>query len=466
MPAVQKPHCSAWWRLKAACRSPIRPPSLGQPFDGLTRPSTCTASVRQARCATPSICTVQAPHTPCSQPTWVPVAPSSWRRKSLTAAGAACAGAAALAVEREAARMFGAVRVEHVMHGAPGGEGQGHGAAAQFANQLAAQRGAGLGLVAGRSAQAKSFSASASASPCSSGKFARHGQVGHATDGDAQATASATAATAQTAKSPWRTANSSKPWPWPGRGERKAHGFDQFVGAARRLQHAGEEVLGRCTGARRARCAAAPRPAAPAGTAAARPRGRRARCCRPPCRGCGSGSARCAGRPAASRGSSCASVGRHSSAGLRGGSADVQCAGVHAHLGQRAAARDVEQPLRRGQPHVQHRHQDCPPARMRASSPSCASTRGFVGAVQRAGSRRRPASCAHPQPGAAGAAERRGRGSPKRARPRRAGRGLPPERLEQLRQDDARGPFEHAAAHRRHLAADLGLVVVVQARAG
>ena len=30
----------------------------------------------------PSICTVQQPQTPCSQPTWVPVAPSEWRRKS------------------------------------------------------------------------------------------------------------------------------------------------------------------------------------------------------------------------------------------------------------------------------------------------------------------------------------------------------------------------------------------------
>ena len=48
----------------------------------IAAPSTCTASMRQDRAGTPSICTVQAPHTPCSQPTCVPVAPSTWRRKS------------------------------------------------------------------------------------------------------------------------------------------------------------------------------------------------------------------------------------------------------------------------------------------------------------------------------------------------------------------------------------------------
>ena len=32
MPAVQKPHCSAWWRLKAACSSPSVPSSRRQAF--------------------------------------------------------------------------------------------------------------------------------------------------------------------------------------------------------------------------------------------------------------------------------------------------------------------------------------------------------------------------------------------------------------------------------------------------
>ena len=48
----------------------------------IVAPSACTASVRHERTATPSSRTVQAPQTPCSQPTWVPVSPSSWRRKS------------------------------------------------------------------------------------------------------------------------------------------------------------------------------------------------------------------------------------------------------------------------------------------------------------------------------------------------------------------------------------------------
>ena len=38
-------------------------------------PEACTAKVRQERPALPSISTVQAPQTPCSQPTWVPVRP-------------------------------------------------------------------------------------------------------------------------------------------------------------------------------------------------------------------------------------------------------------------------------------------------------------------------------------------------------------------------------------------------------
>src|SRR5262245_10604165 len=46
------------------------------------RPFTCTANIRQARTDRPSTSTVQAPQTPCSQPTCVPVKPNSCRRKS------------------------------------------------------------------------------------------------------------------------------------------------------------------------------------------------------------------------------------------------------------------------------------------------------------------------------------------------------------------------------------------------
>ena len=45
-------------------------------------PSACTASMRHDSAGRPSTSTVQAPQTPCSQPTCVPVRPSSWRRKS------------------------------------------------------------------------------------------------------------------------------------------------------------------------------------------------------------------------------------------------------------------------------------------------------------------------------------------------------------------------------------------------
>ena len=45
-------------------------------------PSACTARIRHERTGSPSSWTVQAPQTPCSHPTWVPVRPASWRMKS------------------------------------------------------------------------------------------------------------------------------------------------------------------------------------------------------------------------------------------------------------------------------------------------------------------------------------------------------------------------------------------------
>src|SRR6202045_2582546 len=47
-------------------------------------PSACAASIRQERTATPSKIPVQAPHSPCSQPTCVPASRRSCRRKSLS----------------------------------------------------------------------------------------------------------------------------------------------------------------------------------------------------------------------------------------------------------------------------------------------------------------------------------------------------------------------------------------------
>ena len=42
------------------------------------QPSAWAASIRQPRTGAPSTRTVQAPHTPCSQPTCEPVSPSSY----------------------------------------------------------------------------------------------------------------------------------------------------------------------------------------------------------------------------------------------------------------------------------------------------------------------------------------------------------------------------------------------------
>ena len=66
-------------RRKASCS--------GAPCEALDRADRrsrrpARRSVRHERTATPSSWTVQAPQTPCSQPTCVPVSPSSWRRKS------------------------------------------------------------------------------------------------------------------------------------------------------------------------------------------------------------------------------------------------------------------------------------------------------------------------------------------------------------------------------------------------
>src|ERR1051326_3005280 len=72
MPGVQKPHCNAWCLRKLFC-SGVRSSTLESPSTVTTlAPSACTASIRQERTAAPSTRTVQAPHTPCSQPIWVP----------------------------------------------------------------------------------------------------------------------------------------------------------------------------------------------------------------------------------------------------------------------------------------------------------------------------------------------------------------------------------------------------------
>ena len=82
MPGVQKPHCSALRSWNAFCSARSSSDRDRPSIVSTRQPSACTASIRQPRTMSPSTRTVQAPHTPCSQPTCEPVSPSSSRRKS------------------------------------------------------------------------------------------------------------------------------------------------------------------------------------------------------------------------------------------------------------------------------------------------------------------------------------------------------------------------------------------------
>ena len=138
--------------------------------------------------------------------------------------------------------------------------------------------------------------------------------------------------------------------------EREAHGFDHLVVAARRRQHAGEEVGGL-------------ERAAPFRTSQQNLAFEREQAQRQFGRRVGMGDRTGDGaavtdlevRDVRERQRQQRQFLRQArppfDAGLRGGGADVQPAGVDAHLGQRGRARDVDQPLRLRQAHVQHRHQ-------------------------------------------------------------------------------------------------------------
>ena len=84
IPGVQKPHCRPCFSQNASCSgcmsSALPSPSMVR----ISAPAAWTASMRQERALSPLTSTVQAPQTPCSQPTWVPVSPRPSRRKSLS----------------------------------------------------------------------------------------------------------------------------------------------------------------------------------------------------------------------------------------------------------------------------------------------------------------------------------------------------------------------------------------------
>src|SRR4029077_15371351 len=82
-PGVQKPHWRPCFSLNASWIGWRSPLGLARPSTVISSaPSACAASMMQERTVSPFIRIVQAPHTPCSQPTLVPVRPTSSRKKS------------------------------------------------------------------------------------------------------------------------------------------------------------------------------------------------------------------------------------------------------------------------------------------------------------------------------------------------------------------------------------------------
>src|SRR5581483_1591660 len=79
MPGVQKPHCRPWCCWNAACTgwspSPVASPSMVV----MRRSRAWAASMVQDFTLSPSTSTVQAPHEDVSQPTLVPVRPTTRR---------------------------------------------------------------------------------------------------------------------------------------------------------------------------------------------------------------------------------------------------------------------------------------------------------------------------------------------------------------------------------------------------
>src|SRR6476660_680214 len=83
MAGVQYPHCMPCVSQKASCNGDNSPgPGVTPSIVVIGVPSACGANIRHARTATPSNRTVQAPQTPCSQPTCAPLRPRCSRRQS------------------------------------------------------------------------------------------------------------------------------------------------------------------------------------------------------------------------------------------------------------------------------------------------------------------------------------------------------------------------------------------------
>src|SRR5947209_2911351 len=74
-PGVQNPHWKAWLSRRASCNGFMAPSGASSSMVVMVAPPACTASIKHERTGSPSMRTVQAPHTPCSHPKWVPVRP-------------------------------------------------------------------------------------------------------------------------------------------------------------------------------------------------------------------------------------------------------------------------------------------------------------------------------------------------------------------------------------------------------
>ena len=183
----------------------------------ISRPCACTANMRQARAVRPSISTVQAPHTPCSQPTWVPVRPSSWRRKSASVMRASARALVGRAVDRELDRVraHGGTRAAGRVGQRAAGQHLGEmpavvGAGVDVGDRFERARGGGSRLDRG-GIELLARSAAASASRSRTGVVAMPHSATAARRTDASPPTSTSTAAPAMAKSPRRRANSWKP---------------------------------------------------------------------------------------------------------------------------------------------------------------------------------------------------------------------------------------------------------------
>ena len=221
----------------------------GERLDGLDlgrRPPAPRAG-SSARTATPSSRTVQAPQTPCSQPTCVPVSPSRWRRKSVSSSRGSTSLDDDAAVHRDG-------DLGHAARSQARSSARSTSVAGEVPEIGGETRGSSP---AGRRRRAASAPASRADAAVSGGAAHRLLDLGRApsagrstaptrirTSRATPSTRRSTTATIASAKSPARSASSSNahPRPRPARGQ--AVSTTSSPGRERRQVVGDEEVLG------------------------------------------------------------------------------------------------------------------------------------------------------------------------------------------------------------------------------